>query len=273
MEFVKLTASSQGRDLAAEPWMSVYPVTEPQWAAVLGRPVTDRLRRPIDGVSWEDVRVWLAVARERGLHLRLPLESEWESACVGSANSAFPWGDSAQESHRFAWTVEQCGRTLTTTDGDKAFAGPTVLPESGLKAANTLGLHDMSGLVAEWCVDPSRRQGGVMPVRGGSAHDPVDHLKWPARSLLPVGARFADIGFRCVLDPECASLPSTDSTRAAMLETRPRRQDTIWVHRRDGTIQTFVYMTYGDRASAKAIPQDGQCGRSRRQTSGRDRSI
>jgi formylglycine-generating enzyme required for sulfatase activity len=72
---------------------------------------------------------------------RLPAEAEWEWAARGgvlSQNHTFSGGNSANE---VSWNFS-----------NSSFYGPR--SPVGNKTPNELGLHDMSGGVAEWCFDP-----------------------------------------------------------------------------------------------------------------------
>jgi len=125
-----------------------YEVTQAQWIARMGNNPSwfqgtnypDAATRPVDRVSWNAVQGFLA---QTGL--RLPTEAEWEYAYRADTTTAFhsmpgfPNGtDDAAQLGAIAW--------LGTNSG--AQTRPV-----GQKAANGLGLHDMSGNVNEWVND------------------------------------------------------------------------------------------------------------------------
>ncbi len=122
----------------------------------------------------------LVARNERGNGYRLPTEVEWEWAARGgpfSRGHQFSGSDSPDE---VSWHV--------------ANAGGKPRPV-GLKAANELGIHDMSGNVWEWCWDlddslPANR------LRGGSwRHQAADGTVTYRVSRAP-DSRYSVIGFR-----------------------------------------------------------------------------
>ena len=122
----------------------------------------------------------LVACNERANGYRLPSEAEWEWAARGgpySRGHKFSGSNSADEAGWHDANAE--GKTWPV----------------GLKAANELGIHDMSGNVWEWCYDTD----DTMPanrLRGGSwKHQEADAVVTYRVSRAP-DSRYSAIGFR-----------------------------------------------------------------------------
>jgi formylglycine-generating enzyme required for sulfatase activity len=124
-----------------------FEVTQALWLAVMGSwPGTAPSSTyglgdnyPAYNVSWNDIQTFItALNQQTGKNYRLPTEAEWEYAARGGAQS---------EGYRYSGS---------NTVGDVAWyssnsSGKT--HEVGTKAANELGIYDMSGNVMELCSD------------------------------------------------------------------------------------------------------------------------
>lgn len=147
-------------------WMSVTPVTEAQWADVMGgKPTTSR--KPKLNVSFNEAQEF---CEKLGSGYRLPIEMEWcRAAGLEPDNLA-----------------------------DYAVFDQTSCPNVGTKLPNEYGLYDMRGLCWEWLgsdMDETKR------LRGGSWIDNRMNSRAVCRLNRHPVYRSIDIGFRVVLCP------------------------------------------------------------------------
>jgi formylglycine-generating enzyme required for sulfatase activity len=131
-------------------YMMRHPVTYAQYAAFLqesGRrvpffwPEEDaRLAKadhPVVGVTFLDAAAFCAwAAKQTGLPVRLPTETEWEKAARGADGRIYPWGN--------AWDSGRCN-TIEAGLGATTPAG-RFSPEGD----SPFGIGDMAGNVQQW---------------------------------------------------------------------------------------------------------------------------
>lgn len=108
---------------------------------------------PVYNLSWS-----AAVMFAEWAGARLPLEAEWEYACRAGTTTRFWSGDTDDDLARVAWTDD------ALRGGGTARRRPHPVAR---RPANAWGLHDVHGLVWEWCADVytrdayARRAAGV----------------------------------------------------------------------------------------------------------------
>jgi len=185
-----------------------YPVTQKQWREIMGDNPSyfEGGDLPVERVSWDDAKAFIQKLNERfpGRHFRLPSEAEWEYAARGG---------------RLSKGYEYAGSDKLDEVGwyDKNSEKKT--HPVGLKKANELGLHDMSGNVWEWCEDDWHsdykggaptdsnawvdrpKRGSSRVLRGGGWNFIARYCRVSNRDFDMPSARTFDLGFRLVSSP------------------------------------------------------------------------
>lgn len=183
-------------------WIGKYEVTQKEWQAVMGvNPSWDKGDHlPVETISWDDCQAYVKKVNDylarhgEALRVRLPTEAEWEFASRGGTKGKGYKYSGSDNVDEVAWYYG--------ISGNKTH-------EVGTKAANELGLHDMSGNVWEWCADwygsyssgsvtdPPGPGSGVFRVnRGGGWLDPAWNCRSALRSRLRPDYRDNDLGVR-----------------------------------------------------------------------------
>ncbi len=182
---------------------------------------------PVVGVNWEQANAfcnWRTDYLMRGLgasakyiqRYRLPTEAEWEYAARGKDGNELPWNQDGVKSEKGCFYAN-----FKPDRGDYTSDGNLITSRVGIYSANSNGLFDMAGNVAEWTstifteagvlsmsdMNPELRYNAAKEdpyalkrksVRGGSWKDPESFIKsaWRSSEYQNVGRSF--IGFRCV---------------------------------------------------------------------------
>ena len=192
---------------------------------------------PVVGVTWEQANAFCAWRTDyllKGLgaearyiqRYRLPTEAEWEYAARGKEGTEFPWENVDVKSGDGCFFANfKPDRGNYTKDGN------LITSKVGIYSANSNGLYDMAGNVAEW-TSTLYTEAGVeamhdfnpqleykaakedpyklkkKSVRGGSWKDPESYIRSAWRTWEYQNQPRSYIGFRCV-----RSLANTTSTK------------------------------------------------------------
>lgn len=180
--------------------MGKYEVTQGQWKMVMGsNPSRFHLCGddcPVEQVSWDDIQVFIHALNGKGHGtFRLPTEAEWEYACrSGGKRERYCGGNDVGAE---AWYDKNSG---------------SVTHPVGTKAANGLGLYDMSGNVWEWTCSESGnyndghnnytrcndKDGAQRVIRGGAWRYIPSDVRSTGRDNFHPNRHYGDLGFRLV---------------------------------------------------------------------------
>ncbi|MBF0123988.1 MAG: formylglycine-generating enzyme family protein [Magnetococcales bacterium] len=184
-------------------WLGQHEVTQGEWRQVMHNNPAQFRRGddyPVERVSWDDAEMFIGKMNrlyEGRLLFRLPTESEWEYSCRdGGHDVRYAGGGDAD---RVAWYQHNSGGSPQRHSS---------------RAANHLGLADMSGNVWEWVHDSYRgdgysKHGRDNPVwagetvyrviRGGAWNTPVAAVRCANRGFESFISKKPDIGLRLVV--------------------------------------------------------------------------
>jgi len=182
---------------------------------------------PVVGVTWEQANAfcqWRTEYLLKGLgaaaryvqRYRLPTEAEWEYAARGKDQTEFPWENEDVKTGRGCYFAN-----FKPDKGDYTQDGNLITSKVGIYQANSNGLYDMAGNVAEWTstiyteagvesmndINPELRYNAAKEdpyrmkkksVRGGSWKDPESYIRSAWRTSEYQNQPRSYIGFRCV---------------------------------------------------------------------------
>ncbi|MCL2738920.1 MAG: SUMF1/EgtB/PvdO family nonheme iron enzyme [Bacteroidales bacterium] len=207
-------------------YMGKYEVTQMQWLVIMGANPSgfSGADLPVELVSWNNI-VGIAgsymelngtryyedgfiykLNMATGKEYRLPTEAEWEYAARGG-----------KQSRGYKYSGSNIWNDVARL---YSFGTQPV----GLRQANELGIHDMSGNVAEWCQDwygiyssdPQINPLGPLSgsnrvIRGGGWNASTAHARVSYRNYAPPHYLYQNLGFRLVCDSapvlnDCPSL-------------------------------------------------------------------
>jgi formylglycine-generating enzyme required for sulfatase activity len=209
-------------------WIGRYEVTQEQWTAVMGSNPSlkraddkglPRPNAPAESMDWADAMDFCRKLTDRerargtvppGWEYTLPTEAQWEYACRAGTDTAYYYGDDAEQFYKFGnYKDREVGSIARPIDG---FIGTAPV---GSYPPNAWKLYDMHGNVSELCrdaiqwpppnypegkvVDPLGMQGFLRLNRGGGIQDPARNCRSAGRYVNPPTDRIVDLGLRAVL--------------------------------------------------------------------------
>ena len=190
-------------------YMGRYEVTQAQWTARMGSNPSfhqgasypNAATRPVEQVSWDTIQGFLTATG-----MRLPTEAEREYACRAGTTTAFHSGPSFPLGTNDDSLVPQIAWCSSNSGGQTHVVGG--------KAANALGLHDVSGNVWEWCFDwygtygstaatnPTGPVSGTYRIiRGGAWDGNSNGMRSSTRSYGTLSGADKYVGFRTAKNP------------------------------------------------------------------------
>lgn len=182
-------------------YMASTEVTQRQWKEIMGFENCnfkgDDL--PVEKVSWKQAMEFCRKLSEKeGKVYSLPSEAQWEYACRAGSKESFSGSSKLDD---MGWYFENSDKTTHLV---------------GTKKANSWGLCDMHGNVAEWCLDdyqidypedkitdPIGADDGTYKVFRGGAWSHFDRAaRCAARSCAPAGYQLKYVGLRVIMQAE-----------------------------------------------------------------------
>ncbi len=123
-------------------------VTQAVWVAAMGinRSFYKGYKLPVDDLLWDESLEFIdRINVLTGYRFSLPTEAQWEYAARGGKESKGYTYAGSDDINEVAWYRDNCSSDVSWT------------LEVATKQPNELGLYDMSGNVAEWCMGSHAR--------------------------------------------------------------------------------------------------------------------
>ena len=203
---------------------------------------------PVVGVTWEQANAYCAwrteqMKKQMGVNygneqpFRLPTEAEWEYAARGRTQNEFPWSHEKAGDGKGMFFAN-----FMPDDGNFTKDGNIITARVGVYPANTNGLYDMAGNVAEWtstvyteagieamnAINPQLQYNATLEdpyrlkkksVKGGSWKDSESHIRSAWRSSEYQNQPRSYIGFRCV-----RSISTTPSEKTVIVVSKKKNR-------------------------------------------------
>nr|VFK43282.1 MAG: Formylglycine-generating enzyme, required for sulfatase activity, contains SUMF1/FGE domain [Candidatus Kentron sp. TC] len=230
-------------------WLFDTACTQNLWQAVMGNNPSrfEGADRPVEQVSWHDVREFLGRMNDRipGIDLVLPSEAEWEYSCRAGTDTPFSFGENITPGE-----VNYNGEYPYAGGETGSFRKSTV-PVASLPP-NPWGLYEMHGNVWEWTRDPWRENyqgiadGSFDPqadtddaldmervVRGGSWRNVARIARSAVRDRNKPGDHNSNLGFRCarIGGDEYAGIQPREPEKEESSEKQPSFADVAITHK------------------------------------------
>lgn len=180
-------------------WLADTACTRELWKAVWGEDALHLFGEnppdyPVEQVSWLDAQECIHKLEEKiNISISLPSEKQWEYACRASTVSSFSFGSKLDMS-------------VANHTGDrrlKSYLGRLTSVKS--YPANSWGLYEMHGNIAEWCLESitdgdtpriNVKVNSYGVLRGGNWMDRSVACRSSARRYLEKSCRYFGLGFR-----------------------------------------------------------------------------
>ena len=95
-------------------FMGKYEVTQAQYRAIMGTNPSNfkGANNPVEQVSWNDAMEFSRKLSEKtGKNYTLPTEAQWEYACRAGTNTAYSFGNDANQLGNYAWFGSNSNQT------------------------------------------------------------------------------------------------------------------------------------------------------------------